>query len=74
MQTVYLNDQPVTIIARENRHEVWVEKTDGTVLRVFKAGLSDKPAADARQVRLTCAPMTNRFHGVAGAVNGVAAR
>jgi hypothetical protein len=38
--TYQLNSQPVTIIARENRHEVWVETTDGRVLRVFKAGLS----------------------------------
>lgn len=36
----FLKDQPVTIIGRENRHEVWVETADGRVLRVFKAGLS----------------------------------
>lgn len=38
--TAYLNNQPVEIIATENRHEVWVETTDGRVLRVFKRGLT----------------------------------
>lgn len=40
---LYLNDQPVTVIGRENRHEVWVETADERVLRVFKAGLSAAP-------------------------------
>jgi hypothetical protein len=42
--TTYMNGQPVTIIARENRNEVWVETTDGRVLRVFKSGLSGESA------------------------------
>jgi hypothetical protein len=38
--THYLKGQPVTIIARENRREVWIETADKRILRVFKAGLS----------------------------------
>ena len=41
--THYLQDQPVKIIGRENRREVWIEQTDGTILRVVKAGLSTTP-------------------------------
>jgi hypothetical protein len=54
METIYhLNGQPVEIIARENRSEVWVETTDGLVLRVFKAGLSTNQARPLTLSHLT---------------------
>jgi len=41
-RTRYLGDQQVTVIARENKREVWVEKSDGTLLLVFERGLALK--------------------------------
>lgn len=55
-QSVYMNGEPCAYIARENRHESWVEKADGTVLRVFTAGLSSAAPARATRIRFTIDP------------------
>lgn len=34
-----MNGKQVEIIGRENSREVWVETSEGQVLRVFKSGL-----------------------------------
>jgi hypothetical protein len=39
-RTRWLGDEQVTVIARENKQEVWVEKQDGTLLCVYDRGLA----------------------------------
>lgn len=39
-QRYWLGNEPVTFYARENREEIWVERSDSSLLLVYERGLA----------------------------------